>query len=164
MAATLSTSRWKDIAMAEKNCQEHALVSQSPRRKRARKAIAMRELAAMFASMLLPEAERTALREAKAPAKRVVALFEPHHIVFHAIGGSDRWHNLEPLRKAEHAERTPADISAVAKVRRMERKHKDFVNRILAADKKPREQPSRWPKGRKLQGRNDLGSRRSRWT
>lgn len=131
----------------------------SARRKRARKAIAMRELAAMFASMLLPEKQRDELRAAKVPAKKIIALFEPHHIVFFAIGGSDKWWNLHPMPTADHRARSPADTSTVAKVRRISREHEDFRRRALAVEKKPRQRSSRWPQGRKLQSRSNFERR-----
>lgn len=92
----------------------------SPRRKRARKAIHMREIAAAALSQLLPEAERTALREAKVPARQIISLFTPDHVILHAFGGPDKWFNLTMTRRSpELKAKDNADTSRVAKVDRI---------------------------------------------
>jgi hypothetical protein len=124
------------------------------RTKRPRKYVAIREKWAAALSMLLPQAQRDELRERRATAKEVIALFDQDHVVFHAIGGPDRWWNFTPMLRAPHKEKSRRDTSAIAKVRRLEAQHEDFRRRVLAPDKKPRvTRDGRWPKGRKLQSR-----------
>lgn len=132
----------------------------TPRRKRARKYISLRERLAAAYSMLLPQAQRDELRAAQVPAKTVIALFTDDHGVLHALGGADRWWNLTPrLRGPELKAKDARDTSIVAKVRRISAKHEDFRRRVLAVEKRPRERRSSFRKGRKLQSRNDLRRR-----
>jgi hypothetical protein len=92
----------------------------STRRKRARKAIAIREIAAAALSQLLPESERTALREAKVPARQIISLFTPDHVILHALGGPDRWFNITMTRRGPALKaKDSADTSRVAKVDRI---------------------------------------------
>jgi hypothetical protein len=91
------------------------------RRTRPRKYVAMREKWAAALSMLLPQAVRDELRERRAPAKEVIALFDQDHVVFHAIGGADRWFNFTPMLRPLHREKSKRDISTIAKVRRLSR-------------------------------------------
>jgi hypothetical protein len=112
-------------------------MSASPRRKRARKHIALREQLAAALSMLLPQAQRDELRDAKVPAKRVIALFEFHHVIFHAIGGSDRWFNLTPMLAEAHRERSGQDTATVAKVRRLARAQQRFSTVMSGAEPPP---------------------------
>jgi hypothetical protein len=123
----------------------------SPRRKRARKYISLRERLAAALSLLLPQEQRDDLRARQVPAKTVIALFEPDHNVLHALGGKDRWWNLTPLLKAPHREKSRRDTSIVAKVRRLKPEQKEFLRRVLAKPcGKKRERTGNWPKGRKL--------------
>jgi hypothetical protein len=153
--------------------------------KRARKHIALPEKLAAALSMLLPQADRDVLRDLKVPAKQVIALFQFDHAILHARGGSDRWHNLTPLLKAPHREKSRRDTSIVAKVKRLRRKEReheerlemrlpltgirgdepldgfDFANADLQiVEIKPVTRDSRWPK-RKLQGRNTFERRKN---
>ncbi len=132
-----------------------------PRRKRARKHIALREQLAAALAFLLPEAQERELRAAKVSAKTVIALFSPDHSVLHALGGSDKWWNIYPMLRAPHKEKSRRDTSIVAKVDRIAPEHEDFRRRMLKPDKgrASLDKPSRFPRGRKLQSRNDLRRR-----
>jgi hypothetical protein len=57
-------------------------------------------------------------------AGEIISMFEWHHVVYHAIGGSDHHSNLDPLLTAEHREITARkDIPGIAKTKRVARKH-----------------------------------------
>ena len=143
----------------------------SRRTKRARKHIALRELLAAALSQLLPQAERDALREAKAPAKHIIKLFTPDHVHLYALGGIDRWHNLTMTRRGpELKAKDSRDTSIVAKVDRLIESAHERGARIAgklygAPTPEPRRRkrtiPSRpFPKGqRKLQSRNSFQRR-----
>ena len=107
----------------------------TPRRKRARKYIALREQLAAALSMLLPQGQRDELRAAKVPAKSVIALFSMDHNHLHALGGPDTWPNLTPMLRAVHKEKSRRDTSIIAKVRRLSPDHEDFRRRMLSARK-----------------------------
>lgn len=113
----------------------------SPRRKRARKHIALREQLAAALSMLLPQQQRDELRGLRVPAKSVIALFEFHHVIFHAIGGNDKWPNLTPMRVEAHRERSRQDTSTIAKGKRIARKQRRheaaMTAKLLPADACP---------------------------
>jgi len=113
----------------------------TPRRKRARKYIGLREQLAAALSMLLPPEQNKALREARVPAKTVIALFSPDHGHLHALGGSDKWFNLYPMLRAPHKEKSRKDTSIVAKVDRLAPAHEEFRRRILA--KRPGQKPKK---------------------
>jgi 5-methylcytosine-specific restriction endonuclease McrA len=71
-------------------------------------------------------------------------MFEVDHVVLHAHGGSDRWHNLDPKLKAMHREKSRRDTGIAAKGKRLDRKWSDFMRRI-SAGKKPVRKKSKWP-------------------
>lgn len=124
------------------------------RRKRARKHIAIREKLAAALSVQLPQEVLNVLRARKASASEVIALFTPDHIVLHALGGSDLWWNLTLRRRGPELKAKDArDTSIAAKVKRLNAGYVDFVRRVLAPVKRPRENRSRFPQGRKLQSR-----------
>lgn len=77
-------------------------------------------LAAALSRLLPPEQEKE-LREKRVPAKAIISLFQNDHIVLHALGGSDKWFNLDPKIIAPHREKSRRDTSIVAKVRRIEK-------------------------------------------
>ena len=71
--------------------------------------------------------------------------------------------HITPMAREAHKERTPQDIKTVAKVKRLEKKEKEFRARLEATfrecfDPPPRPKPKRsilarkdpWPKGRKI--------------
>lgn len=127
--------------------------------KRARAHIPYPERLAAALSMLLPQEDRDALRELRVGAADVIALFDFDHVVLHALGGTDEWHNLTPMLRAPHREKSRRDTSIVAKTRRVCRAHEEFRARMLKADKGKSEAPrSKWPK-RKLQSRNSFERR-----
>lgn len=128
--------------------------------KRARAHIPYPERLAAALSMLLPQEDRDALRELRVGAADVIALFDFDHVVLHALGGTDEWHNLTPMLRAPHREKSRRDTSIVAKTRRLSRAHQEFVSKMLKPDKGRSEAPqSKWPKGRKLQSRNSFERR-----
>lgn len=105
----------------------------TPRRKRARKAIAMREIAAAALSQLLPQDERDALRAAKVPAKSIIALFTPDHVILFSLGGPDRWFNITMTRRGAALKAKDArDTTIAAKTKRLASEHEEFRRRILA--------------------------------
>jgi len=74
--------------------------------------------------------------------------------------------HITPMAREAHKERTPQDIKTVAKVKRLEKKEKEFRARLEATfrecfDPPPRPKPKRriparkdpWPRGRKFQRR-----------
>jgi hypothetical protein len=125
------------------------------REKRKRAYIPYPERLAAALAMLLPADQRDALRAARAPAKAVEKLFHLDHGALHALGGSNKWHNLTPMQVKPHQEKSRGDTKIVAKIDRIiarEQEHKDAMRRVL------RPSPKRtWPK-RKIQSR---GFRRS---
>ena len=86
------------------------------RRPRPRKYVAIREKWAAALSMLLPQAQRDELRERHATAKEVIGLFDQDHVIFHVIGGPDKWWNFTPMLRAPHRQKSRRDTSTVAKV------------------------------------------------
>lgn len=129
----------------------------TPRRKRARKHISLREQLAAALAMLLPAEQCDDLREKKVPAKTVIALFSPDHGILHALGGSDRWWNIYPMLREPHQEKSRRDTAIVAKVRRITPNHEEFRRRMLKPNKRRvTRDKGKWPRGRKLQSRNDL--------
>lgn len=88
-------------------------------------------------------------------ADQLIGLADFHHIVYHAHGGSDEHHNLEPMLRADHKDRTAkVDIPQIAKTRRLARTTAEF-HRLMAIprDERPPKK-SRWgsrpfPKRRK---------------
>lgn len=122
---------------------------------------------AVFASMMLPEAERNELRRRKASAEEVISRFDLHHVVYFTWTKNNRWWNLDPQLKADHKQRTQTDIGIIAKskrIRRKEAEHKvmlpSFTEEIKAVASavrgwRKRKLPSRpFPKAaRKLRGK-----------
>lgn len=49
--------------------------------------------------------------------------WEAEHIVPHALGGSDDFPNLQPAHVACHAVKTKRDVTAIAKAKRVNKKH-----------------------------------------
>jgi hypothetical protein len=124
------------------------------RRKRARKHIAIAEKLASALADRLPQHERDALRASRVPAQQIIRMFTPDHNVLHTHGGSDKWFNLTMRRRGPDLKAKDArDTSFAAKVKRITAEHQDFMRRVLAIKKRPRENRSRFPQGRKLQSR-----------
>lgn len=126
------------------------------REKRLRKYVSLREKLAAALSMLLPQAQRDELREARAPAKMVISLFSPDHNILHALGGPDKWWNLTWMLREPHREKSRRDTAIVAKSARLAKAHEAFRRRVLAIDKALREPSSRWPQGRKVWPRHNF--------
>lgn len=90
---------------------------------RKRDYIQLSERLAAALACLLPNDKRDELRVKKVPAEDVIKLFHNDHIVPHADGGSNAWHNLDPLLTAVHQEKTAkVDIPRIAKGKRIRRK------------------------------------------
>lgn len=133
------------------------------REKRKRDHIPLSELLASALADRLPAAQRDELRAAKVPADNVIRLFTPDHNIRHAEAGSDRWWNLTMrLRGPELKAKDNRDTSEVAKNDRIGAEHREHLQamaRKLAGPSPFVDMPergsraSRWPQGRKLQGR-----------
>lgn len=131
--------------------------------KRPRAHIPLPEKLAAALCLLLAKEERDLLRAAKVPAKDVIEMFDFDHVILHALGGSDEWHNLTPMLRPEHREKSRRDTAIVAKVKRVARARQELTAVFLAKigqGERPPKRASRWPKGRKLQSRNSFQERR----
>src|SRR5579883_1228428 len=102
----------------------------TPRRKRARKYISLREKLAAALSLLLPQELRDELRAAKVPAKSVISMFHQDHNILFALDGADKWWNLTPLLKDPHRQKSRRDTSIVAKVQASRRSRKNSSARF----------------------------------
>lgn len=115
---------------------------------RKRKRPPLLELLAAALSLQLPQAERDQLRGERVPAKRIVSMFTPDHIVLHAWGGSDRWWNLDMRRRGPELKLKDAvDTGRAAKVVRLDDTWRSFT-RAMAKGKKPPKRRSRWARRR----------------
>lgn len=95
---------------------------------------------------LLPQEVRDDLRKRRVDPKEVEALFDMHHVTFHALEANDHWANLHPMIRAEHKERTRKDIGAIAKTKRLARATSEAQTRLLAKAPGQNVRPkSRWP-------------------
>ena len=68
----------------------------------------------------------------KLTVAEIIAKFNFDHIVFEAIGGPTAPHNLDPILKEEHQAKTPDDLKAIAKGKRIQREraaHADTMAR-----------------------------------
>lgn len=81
---------------------------------------------------LLPQEQLDQLRRAQVEAQVVISLFHFDHVKLHAMGGSDRWFNLDPKEISPHREKSRRDTSIVAKSKRILRKEAESSNRLLA--------------------------------
>lgn len=87
---------------------------------RKRKYIPLTEKLACVLADLLTPAERDALRRLKVPAKTVIRMFTPDHVVLHAHGGSDAWHNLTMRQRGPDLKaKDIADTKMAAKIKRI---------------------------------------------
>jgi hypothetical protein len=98
---------------------------------RRRKAIPLSEQLAAALACLLPQAQRDELRAAKVPAKAVIRLFSPDHIGLHCFEAKDRdkWHNLTPMLRGPHKEKSRRDTTIAAKVKRL--REREFRPEII---------------------------------
>jgi hypothetical protein len=102
-------------------------------------------------------------------ADQICSLFQwDHWPIPVAHDGPDEPWNLEPRFIGEHRKKTAKiDVPAIAKVRRISRKHRAHED-AMRADKaldawikeKRADAMRRWPKARKIQSRNNLRKRR----
>lgn len=114
--------------------------------KRKRAHIPLIEQLAAALACLLPADVRDDLRARRVQAKVVRSMFEVDHIVLHAHGGTDRWHNLDPKLKAVHREKSKRDTGIVAKGKRIDDKWFTFMTAMRKGHKPPmRKGKSRWP-------------------
>ena len=65
-------------------------------------------------------------------AKAIVGAVEWDHIVLHAHGGDTRPQNIDPMRKADHREKSRGDTTKAAKANRIETDQAEFRKRMLA--------------------------------
>lgn len=77
---------------------------------------------------------------------------ELDHIIPQALGGEDTAKNIALLCAAHHAEKTKIDVKMIARADRMGGRSGQQKRRKTGG--------SKWPKGRKLQGRGFTGSRK----
>ncbi len=124
--------------------------------KRKRAYVPLVEKLAATLVCLLSQEQRDDLRSRKPPAKQVVSLFEFDHVILHCHGGADKWHNLTPMEKAPHREKSKRDTSIAAKVVRVDDKWNKFVA-AMAKGSKPPKPKSAWPK-RKFNTRRRNGA------
>jgi hypothetical protein len=115
--------------------------------RRPRKHIPLREKLAAALALALPQELRDLYREKKVDADVVISQFEFDHIALHAFEGADAWHNLDPLLKPAHREKSRRDTGRAAKVVRLDDKWNDFM-RAMAEGRKPPQRKSRWPSRR----------------
>ena len=114
--------------------------------KKRRKYIPLKhKLAAALACLLPPEIQDD-LRHGDwtVPPETIIRMFEFDHIVLHAWSGPDGWQNLDPKLKIAHREKTRADISRVAKVKRLDAKWRPFTVAMAKGKKPPKVRKSRW--------------------
>ena len=116
---------------------------------RPRKHIPLSEKLAATLACLLTQEHRDSLRGRKASASEVLSLFHFDHIELHAFNGSDSWFNLDPKLVNLHREKSKADTSIVAKIRRIDKKWSEFMTKTTTKPKKL-EKKYKWPK-RKLE-------------
>lgn len=87
---------------------------------RPRAHIPLSELLASALADKLPQEQRDDLRARKVPARTVIRLFTPDHVVLHAFGGDDRWHNLTmALRGTALKAKDRRDTKIAAKDKRL---------------------------------------------
>lgn len=78
-------------------------------------------------------------------ADQIISLADFHHIVYHTDTADDSHHNLEPMLRADHRERTAKiDLPQIAKTKRISKEQEDFRRLMLTPrDERPPKQ-SRW--------------------
>jgi hypothetical protein len=147
---------------------------------RRRKAIPLSEQLASALACLLPQAQRDELRHARVPAEQVIRLFTMDHIGLHCFEEPhrDEWHNISPMLRGPHKEKSRQDTAIAAKVKRLQNQFLDrgvmalveVMDRQMACQPRrtgrgsfsgsgatkplPKPKRSRWPK---------KGSRPIRW-
>ena len=114
--------------------------------KRKRSYIPYPERLAAALVCFLTQEHRDELRRNRVPAKVIISLFTNDHIVLHALGGSDKWWNLDPrIRGEELKKKDNRDTSIVAKVRRIIA-NPDKWRAITKSKRRPRRAKRAWPK------------------
>jgi hypothetical protein len=106
------------------------------------------KLAACLAEKLSEPEKARAILE-RWDASRILSRFDWDHVNPVALGGPDRWWNLQPLlRSGQHAAKTKDDLKKIAKAKRFEKRRAQLLT-SPPTDLKP---GWRWP-SRKLQSR-----------
>lgn len=125
--------------------------------KRPRKYIPFPEKLAATLACLLTQEHRDDLRNRKVGAGKVISLFNFDHIALHSFGGSDEWHNLNPILAAPHREKSKIDTAIAAKAKRIDIKYGPAIL-ALAGGLKPPKRPSKWPKRKTNWPKRKFGS------
>jgi hypothetical protein len=96
---------------------------------RKRKPIRMDDYLAAALACLLPQGQRDELRAAKVPASVVIRMFSPDHIGLHCFEAPDRdaWHNITPMLRGPHKQKSRRDAAIAAKVKRLERQFRPEI-------------------------------------
>jgi hypothetical protein len=116
--------------------------------KRPRKHIPLSELLASALADKLPQEQRDQLRAAKVPAKQIIRMFTPDHVILHCFGGVDKWHNLTmALRGAALKAKDARDTGIAAKDKRIRGETCTGPKKKIPARVNP------WPKGRSFEKR-----------
>jgi hypothetical protein len=84
-------------------------------------------------------------------AAQIISLYQFDHGVLHGVEVIDEPWNLTPRLIAPHRKKSRTDTGIVAKVKRIEREHVAFRERMLTREAKPPPK-YKWPK-RKLRSR-----------
>jgi len=114
--------------------------------RRQRKHIPIVEIAASALADKLSGYENSIAKERRLSAKEIIRLFTPDHLDLHALGGKDKWWNLDMRRRGPDLKsKDQLDTSRVAKVRRLDDKWRDFLRRTRTGIK-PLKRASQWPK------------------
>jgi len=79
----------------------------------------------------------------KMTANQIISLYHFDHGILHGVEIINEPWNLTPRLIKPHREKSKRDCSTVAKVKRVSEKHEDFVRRVLAVEKIPRERRGR---------------------
>lgn len=94
-------------------------------------------------------------------ADQLLSLFEWHHNEYHATEGSDEHWNIEPMTIKGHRARTAKiDIPQIAKTKRIQRAHADFVRLIATPREERPPRKTKWAK-RPFQKRRPIGDKRT---
>jgi hypothetical protein len=120
--------------------------------RRRRKSIPLSEQLASALACLLLQAQRDELRAAKVPAQQVIRLFTMDHIGLHCFEEPrrDEWHNISPMLRGPHKEKSRQDTAIAAKVKRIQRKQglsAGFMALVEVVDRKMARQPRRMGRG-----------------
>ena len=88
-----------------------------------RKHIGLRTKLASALACLLPQEDRDLCRHNKVSAQFILSKFDWDHIILHCHEGTDEWHNITPMIRADHHKKSRKDTAIAAKVKRIRRKN-----------------------------------------